>query len=520
MKTFILALLFTLTAHAQVWTVTKQAWTDQDERDYSRFVAAVGAAKEANICHSTLECITKAPGNFLKNADDAKMNFQVDCAYLPYVLRAYFAMKRGLPFSWIQKIQPALDPNGQPVAVTDLRYSTWGNVPVARRDFIKGSVNFNRMLLTIRDEVNSGAYRMDPRYDSPTLPSDMYSVDIKKANDQDFRGIRPGTNIYDPAGHVAVVYKIGKSGRIFYIDAHPDDSMTRGSYGMKFVRARPSSGAGFKNFRPLQVVAGRAQLAGNAQISDFSLTQFFGTNNSQQRWQAAEFSLSGQNLQYYDFVRGVMADGNLSVDPINEVYEMMDGLCMDVKDRNLAIKEALKHAIDQKPTPATLPLNIYGTSGEWEAYASPSRDARLKASFEELHDGLRKWLTPGALITYSGANLQRDLQDEYNKMVGSCKLAYTNSANQTVRFTLNDVVDHIYAMSFSPYDCVELRWGGIGGIPATCTQDATKMRWYRAEQPLRNQIERTYDVPMADTIDQLEQSTLGVRTPLNLDPRL
>ena len=45
-----------------------------------------------------------------------------------------------------------------------------------------------------------------------------------------------------------------------------------------------------------------------------------------------------------------------------------------------------------------LPENIYGTTGEWELYASPSRDARLKAAFRELYESLSGLARSSALV--------------------------------------------------------------------------------------------------------------------------
>ena len=46
----------------------------------------------------------------------------------------------------------------------------------------------------------------------------------------------------------------------------------------------------------------------------------------------------------------------------------------------------------------------------------------------------------------------------------------------------------LFAMSFDPYHCVELRWGAAAGSPelATCPDDPARRGWYRAEQRLRN----------------------------------
>ncbi len=40
--------------------------------------------------------------------------------------------------------------------------------------------------------------------------------------------------IYDTNGHVGVVWKVDGDGRIFYMDAHPDFTVTRSVYGAQF----------------------------------------------------------------------------------------------------------------------------------------------------------------------------------------------------------------------------------------------------------------------------------------------
>ena len=63
--------------------------------------------------------------------------------------------------------------------------------------------------------------------------SDFYSPALAPG------AIRPGTVIYDPNGHLAIIWKVERDGRLRYIDAHPDNSLTRGTYDQRFVRASP-----------------------------------------------------------------------------------------------------------------------------------------------------------------------------------------------------------------------------------------------------------------------------------------
>ena len=78
-----------------------------------------------------------------------------------------------------------------------------------------------------------------------------------------------------------------------------------------------------------------------------------------------------------------------------------------------------------------------------------------------------------------------------------CRVGYVNSAGATVTLSFDQLVDRVYAMSFDPYHCPELRWGAPDGSPelATCPDDARKRGWYRAEQRLRQRIDRAYGVP-------------------------
>ena len=53
--------------------------------------------------------------------------------------------------------------------------------------------------------------------------------------------------------------------------------------------------------------------------------------------------------------------------------------------------------------------------------------------------------------------------------------------------TIDTVLDRLFALSFDPYHCPELRWGAAAGSPelSSCPDNAEKLGWYRAEQRLR-----------------------------------
>ena len=202
------ALLLALAATpalAQGWDaqvrIQSDHWTQGDERGYGEFIAAIGESG----CRTVDACL-KNPANPFRASDPSAVHFRSDCADLPYFLRFYYAWKRGLPFSYVSDVSP----RGRS---RDIRYSASGNRVEARRDVLTGADALS-VLEHIRDEISSATYRIHPALEDPQ--NDLYSPAIAP------RAIRPGTVIYDPNGHLAVIFRIEPDGRIRYIDAHPD----------------------------------------------------------------------------------------------------------------------------------------------------------------------------------------------------------------------------------------------------------------------------------------------------------
>lgn len=67
---------------------------------------------------------------------------------------------------------------------------------------------------------------------------DTYPVAINR------NSIKPGTVLYDPNGHIAVVYEVTTNGKVHLIDAHPDNSLTAITYGEKFSQTNVEIGGG------------------------------------------------------------------------------------------------------------------------------------------------------------------------------------------------------------------------------------------------------------------------------------
>ena len=512
----IAAVLITPAMAAPVFFVRHTEWTAADERDYGEFIAAIGASE----CRTVDACLHQAAVMF--GGERADVTFLSDCADLPYVLRFYFAWHRGLPFSYAADVGP----RGR---ADDARYSPHGNAILARHDMLSGADAMEAMD-RMRDAVSSATYRVHPALEKP-YASDFYSPAIGP------KSIHAGTVIYDPNGHLAIIWKVERDGRLRYIDAHPDNSLTRGTYDVRFVRASPGMGAGFKNWRPLRLEGARRQgdvyygghvaLAANADIADFAMTQFFGTGvrPEDDDWKSSAFVLNGRRLDYYDYVRAQMAGGTLSFDPVAEIGEMVASNCADLSYRADAVSAALEAGLANQAQPARLPVNIYGADGDWEDYSTPSRDARLKTAFKELRDDAASFAAMGRAhdpaLAYRGGDLADDMLAAYDGAAAACTVTYRRSDGSPVSFGYEEARRRLFRLSFDPYQCVEQRWGASGAELATCRDGAVKQAWYGAEQALRNQIDRTYEAKMDWSLADLQSgdSRIGAAEPPDTDTR-
>jgi hypothetical protein len=500
--------------HPSIYFIRYDHWTAEDERGFGEFVTGIGNAS----CHTVNDCLHSV-GNPFRASDPPGIYFASDCADLPYVLRAYYAWKRGLPFSYVS----AVSPRG---FSRDIRYTPNGNEVVERKDVLSSSISGYELLDEIRDAVSSATYRIDPDLDDPRPAIDPNSI-------------RPGTMIYDPNGHVGMVFKIDPDGSIQYIDAHPDNGLTRGYYDERFIRSRPGMGAGFKNWRPMTLVGatrradgvyvgGHVVLPRNADIPDFSVVQFYGTGGrpaQEANWEVGGFTLNGQPMAYYDFVRASVAGGKLQFDPVKEIREAVDSNCADLHYRADAVQLALEAGLENRPQPERLPPNIYGTEGDWETYSTPSRDARLKVAFHEVREKAERFVTmyskADQRLVYNGSDLVSDLIATYDARAALCHITYTRTDGSAVTMGYEEARRRLFRMSFDPYQCVERRWGADGTELSTCHDGANKQAWYAAEQNLRNQLDRTYDTEMDFTLSQLQTPGpgKGVASPPDIDAR-
>jgi hypothetical protein len=480
---------------SSLYVVKSDHWSEADEQGYRDFIRAVGEAD----C-GTLDACLHGPANPFRNSDPPQAHFAADCSDLPYVLRFYYAWKKGLPYSYASEVESR---NGE----GDSRFSRQGNSVAARTDVPGGVKTGTRIIAEIREAVSSANYRLHPESDGPLAP-DFYSPAIAPAS------IRPGSMVYDPAGHVAVVFRVDPDGRVHVFDAHTDYSLTELVFDVRFARMRPALGAGFKNWRPQRLLSarvmadgtlrgGHVEVAKNAQIADFSAEQYYGTDPAAD-WARGSFTVKGEKLDFYDFVRARLA-GKLVFEPLKEVRETAWSLCSDLHYRAQAVE--LAAGLAREPHPRRLPRNIYGSEGDWETLSTPSRDARLKTVFKALRDMVQRFAEMRRRgdphLEYAGRDLGGDMLNTYVRVAAACRIAYRKSDGSFATLNLEEARQRLFAFSFDPYHCPERRWGAAGTELASCPEDADKEAWYGAEQGLRNRIERNYDARMDFTREEL-----------------
>jgi hypothetical protein len=343
------------------------------------------------------------------------------------------------------------------------------------------------ILRHISEAVHSGMYRVEPDQEE----SDFYPIAVTR------QSVRPGTTYYDPNGHVLVVSDVRDDGTVFLIDGHPDGSLTWKRFGEAFELGPKRLYGGFKNWRRQNWNGTDITRVGNRELPDFDAQMQWNRDLwvegiPREQWLAPpeDSPRSIAPGMYHLWVRRILSAPNVVRDPVRDFREQIQALCRDVLDRSDAVNTAIGLRVHLQSHPDSLPYNIYGTNGDWEMYSTPSRDARLKAAVREIFQGIATVPTTSPLRE----QLRQAWREE--SVSTQCRYSYNNSGT-VVPLTIDVVLDRLFAISFDPYHCPELRWGAPAGSPelSTCIDSPGKLGWFRAEQRLRNQIDRHYGVP-------------------------
>ena len=503
----------TLNEKSLKWNVEHSSWSDEDEKRFQGFIATIGKSVRDKKCRTTSGCINSSVNPYFQFHPSGFKNVFSDCADLPYTLRAYFAWIFDLPFSYQSSMTKdtsylrnaerelkrskrnsreyskwkKIIKKEKKNLKRDIRYFVHGN-QVNRRRNIKTGDNINKVLRDIVDSVSTAMYRIDAsRFDRNLYEKDLYPVSI------DLETLVPGTVVYAANGHVGIVTEVTPQGKVYLMDAHPDNSITYISYSTdKFPRSPIKRGAGFARFRPLELNGSQASPLSNDQVFGFSLDQYLGVPNQLgASWKEVDFEHNGLSLSFPDYLKEKLK--TQTIEPLEDFKLQVKDLCTDVQARVDSVNQASLAGLPSKKHPRRLPDNIYGAQGEWETYSTPSRDGRLKLSIK-------------SIIEFIERHDNGEFKTAYQEITDSCLLNIKNGQGRDLSLRLNDVVEKVYQMSFDPYHCVEWRWGVIKETK-NCSLRSNKFDWYQAQQGLRQIIAPDYSLFTGYTLRELENQT-------------
>ncbi|GIL16927.1 MAG: hypothetical protein BroJett040_06780 [Oligoflexia bacterium] len=542
------------------WKVMKPKWEAQDEASWQDFVRSMGKAVESRKCDTVDSCMISRSNPYRSDEDIQALHYS-DCADLPMYLRAYFAYKNRLPFSMVTSVEPnemteeqLLETEKKRAIISlkgpeelekfearlvDVRYSRNGNYPKGRSNVPHSrgiARDFFKYAELLHDSISTASYRMYTNVSGgmTTAETDFYAPVISSDV------IPVGTVLYTAAGHVALVYDIRPNGEIMTLNAAPGNALTVRPFNREFERSHPNHGAGFKKWRPFELVnykiekdgslnGGQFVFISDYELPDFSLEQYFGNKPDEVTgdWRNGLFMIGDRKVSYTDYVKIKMANGVYKLNPLAEFRRDVSGLCLALQDRTRAVEQAMTPSpvgeLFRQPHPDKLPDNIYGASGDWETYSTPGGDLRIRSKALDVITAMReyisKWINRDPYLDYQGKNLKFDLLKIFNQVDASCKITYKNSEGRPVSInSLSLALSRLPRLSFDPYNCPELRWGARHGAEVrSCTDDQTKIEWYTYSQFLRNAAVRDPNEVMGWDLDGVKRLSSSPGTDIGID---
>lgn len=258
---------------SQAWPA-RRAWTDQEEQAFGEFVTAIGRGVAAHRCRGLAQCLDNPSVNPL-HVPGRRMRFEADCADVAYLLRAYYAWRRELPFAYVSGIRwqrrpeegrRALDTRPVGLSRWDAFQSPW------------------QLLHELGGRVNSNWFRMRPEVED----GDWYPVRVARG------AIRPGTAYYDPDGHVLVVYEVTPQGDVLLFDGHPGGSITARRMDATLTPGSFRLGGGFMNYRRPVLRDGAIHRPRNRELADY---------DGHAQYDRARRTVAGRTVNFDTWVR-------------------------------------------------------------------------------------------------------------------------------------------------------------------------------------------------------------------------
>ena len=437
-------------------------WTPQEETLYSAFIERLfDYPDQPDKSWTNLgDVLRDKDHNILYNSlglnEEQKIRLEPDCADLPYMLRAYFAWKRGLPMG-VRKCSRGTGTDAPKCNQMELMssYHTKGDE----------ATRFNRYAIHVGAySVHSGNARTAYMDDK----TDFYPVSLDRAS------LRPGTTYADPYGHLLMIahYRPDSQdapGAMVAVDAQPDGTIAQKRFwkgNFLFDLDMKNVGAGFKAFRPM--VDGR-QLTND----ELDLSSGFVPFSAEQ----SQITKDG----FYDRVDAAIHFKPLDIEFL--MKELTDSLLESAQRRVQSVQNGDDYIRANGTSKMIMPMgySVFETIGPWEDFATPSRDMRLLVAMDAVMDlpaqirrnakryGLEREEDINAAVSQAEQTLDDILQHSF--------IQYQNSVGQPVQLSLKTLMERSKSleMAYHPSDCNEVRWGAPEGSEEykTCARRAS-----------------------------------------------
>lgn len=437
-------------------------WDREHEALYAAWLEHLFAAPpDAALAFPALDPVLRDPErNFLhdhlgRNEDDpgGRAPLTPDCADLPYVLRAYFAWKLGLP-----------------VAYRRCSRGTAGTPPRCGEAVVEEAPAdvraFDALARRIADAVHSG----NARTALDDEATDFYPVPLER------EALRPGTVFADPYGHTLILVQwvpqtAERGGLLLAVDAQPDDTVSRKRFweGTFLFAPTAAAGPGFKAFRPLV----RSAAGTLRPVSNDALRLGAGI---------ARFDLRQQGLSaeaFYARMAALIDPAGLTPEAAYEA--MLDALVEQLDARLRSVDNGEQWVRTHPGAMVTMPAGaaIFETTGPWEDYATPSRDMRLLIAMRVLlglPDRIERYPELFRLDGRAPAEARAAVERLHATRARERTITYTRSDGSPWTLSVADLLARRERLevAYHPNDCVEVRWGAAEGTPehATCRRRA------------------------------------------------
>ncbi len=453
-----------------------QHWNLAAEAFYSAWIEELfGAPVEEKLSYTSLEPVLANPQrnflhNYLGQNEDQRLVLTPDCADLPYILRAYFSWKIGLPVAY------------RTCGRGSVSAPPHCSVPTIMTDFtrkISSQAEFSRFNRLLANTVHSGAMRTGLADDS----TDLYPVPLTR------EALWPGTVFADPYGHILVLAEWvpqtdDQPGMLLAVDAQPDNAVARKRVWegtLLFANTR-NAGAGFKAFRPVvQTSQNTWRVLSNDELIDHA--------------DFAPYSREQDQLSADDFYARLARLINPRGQDTFQVYDaLLTALIEQLETRVTSVNNGEAYFLRNPQSIIPMPNGtaIFQTVGPWEDYSTPSRDMRLMIAFNVLLDLPDKIIRhPGLFILHdkNPEEVKADIKHYHKRRIQEHNLQYIRSDGSPWELSIAEILARkpAFEMAYNPNDCAEKRWGAQPGTEeyVTCHRLApeaqhAKMEQYRA----------------------------------------